>query len=378
MTLRDIIKQTFINLDQKEILPTPSEYAKEFYEIAAKENFPLRDYDNLKNIATIIQKAIEPNSTNASSDTLLLFILELKNNPEKIFDKETQDKISKYLKTKQQQDARNFELKTHNVSTLTKHLGRFLDSSLASTTTNTKDVNSFINTLQKKQVNSADQINELKHELLDIANDFSTILVESHSKMSKGQKSVIHIEEQLDKIKNELQEIHANTILDHETNLPTLTSFKKELKFFDLNYMHYHQKYAIVLVELDHFNTIISKYSKEGGIFILTNFAKVLSTVTRKHDYVARYGTCSFISLISYDSPKEIIQYMTRVKDIVSNYTFKYNNYHINVTFGAGITLRENYLNSEDTFNEAVNCQKKAKHAGKNTVIIDNKPLKAN
>ena len=378
MTIKDLVKETFINLDKKNILPTPGEYSKEFYKIAAREHFDLKDFDSLSHLVALIQKVISPNiPVKDIDDPMMLFSLDLKNHPEKIFDKEVQKKIEIYLNAKLLKDTRDFELKTKNVSMITQHLGTFLDNTINNTDTNTKNVSTIISKIQNQKNENIENIEHLKKELVDIANKFEHMLEESKSKLKNGKNSIQNISEELSKIRQHIQDVHSHTILDHETNLPTIGTFKKELQYFESNFLIHQQNFAIVSIEIDYFNNILAKHGKNGIAYVLSTFATLINSSIRKNDIIIKDEVSSFLCLINTKDQKSIENFIVRLKELIQKSEFKYDNTGISITFGAAIALRSKYISADKTFEQLRNYQVKAKHAGKNITIIDNIPLKS-
>lgn len=378
MKIKDIVRETFTNLDKNNILPTPGEYTKEFYKIAAREQIPLKDFDSLSHFVSILQKAIAPNMSNYNTnDPMLLFSLELKNHPEKIFDKQIQKKLEMYLNTKLLQDTREFELKTKNVSMITKHLGTFLDNTINSADSNTDEVNDVISKIQDQKIDSVDEIETLKKELVDIANDFENMLKSSTDKLKNGKNSIKNISSELDKIRQHIEDVHSHTKLDPDTKLPTINILNKELQYFESNFINYKQNYAIVSIEIDYYNNILAKHGKDGTSYILSTFSKLLNSSIRKNDTVVKDGIFSFLSLINTQNEQSITNFILRLKELISKFEFKYDNTIINISFTSGIALRSKYSSEDETLEAVKQYQTKAKFGGKNIIIVDNIPLKS-
>ncbi|HFU75647.1 MAG TPA: diguanylate cyclase [Arcobacter sp.] len=370
MSVKDIVKKTFVNLEKQGTLPTPNEYAREFYAIAADEKFPLRDFDKLYAIVKIIQKSVEPALSKNDTTGLVNLIMDLNNAPHKIFDDATQKRIENFLKTKTQVDSQELELKTQKFAMLVKHIGNFLSEAIDVSKVGNEELEGFINELEDNEVLDQDNFNELQQKLITMAKSLNSTMDSTNQKLQKSQGGIGKLKDEIEQLKKELADAKKESEIDHLTGIPTRRTFDKQVKIFELNYQQNDVPYAIVFYDIDFFKKVNDTYGHDAGDFILNTFAKVLDSSTRKTDVIARYGGEEFIAIVQYESPEELIKYTKRIKAIVKNYTFKYKDKRIDITFSSGVYYRKDAKNLEDCIKKADELLYKAKNNGRDRIIF--------
>ena len=130
-------------------------------------------------------------------------------------------------------------------------------------------------------------------------------------------------------------------------------------------------QYAIIFFDLDHFKKINDTYGHSGGDMILSTFGKILNKYTRDMDIVGRYGGEEFIAIVHYNLKRELLQYIKRIKNIVTQNKFIYQDNKISITFSAGVTLRDDHKTYESALQKADMLLYEAKEAGRNKIIFE-------
>ena len=136
-------------------------------------------------------------------------------------------------------------------------------------------------------------------------------------------------------------------------------------------------KYAIVMVDIDHFKKINDTYGHKAGDYVLQSVSDILKKNLRNHDVIIRYGGEEFL-LFLYDpsrNPNRIIATVERLRKTLQTTPLHYEGHTINVTASFGITLRPDHFRS---LNEAIKYADEklyhAKRTGRNRIeYSDNK-----
>ena len=150
----------------------------------------------------------------------------------------------------------------------------------------------------------------------------------------------------------------------------TRRAYDRYSKKIDDNYNRNKVDYAVIFFDIDHFKKVNDTYGHDAGDVILSTFAKVLDKSTRDLDIVGRYGGEEFISLLHFNDVKEIETYISRVKSIVTEHKFKYDNLKIQITFSAGVTLRSENNSYSDAIKKADELLYQAKQTGRNKIVF--------
>jgi len=90
----------------------------------------------------------------------------------------------------------------------------------------------------------------------------------------------------------------------------------------------------------------------------------------RKLDVIARFGGEEFLVLLPETSPAEAMQIITRVQRELTKRIFMHDSQRLLITFSAGVAYRAPGENQSDLVKRADVALYKAKHAGKNRVVM--------
>jgi hypothetical protein len=99
---------------------------------------------------------------------------------------------------------------------------------------------------------------------------------------------------------------------------------------------------------------------------------KILNKSVREHDIVGRYGGEEFVAIIHFNLNRELLQFLKRIKTIVTENSFLYKDKKIKVTFSAGVAIRSSYPTYENTLQKADMLLYQAKENGRNKIILEN------
>ena len=138
------------------------------------------------------------------------------------------------------------------------------------------------------------------------------------------------------------------------------------------SYSRLKTQYAIIFFDIDHFKKVNDTYGHECGDVVLSTFAKILDKSTREIDLVGRYGGEEFIAVVHFNLDRELLQFLKRVKTIVTENSFIYQDKKLKITFSAGVTIRDKYPTYDIALQKADALLYKAKESGRNKILLDN------
>lgn len=145
-----------------------------------------------------------------------------------------------------------------------------------------------------------------------------------------------------------------NKAIDHEVNKCKVTGNPLSLIIFDL----------------DHFKSLNDNYGHDAGDYVLAHFANTI----RKHgvrgeDVFARYGGEEFVILLPKTNLKNAFEIAERLRKVVDEEKFVYENKTIHVTVSLGIAdYRKGVLTGTDLFKRADRAVYMSKQNGRNQV----------
>lgn len=168
-----------------------------------------------------------------------------------------------------------------------------------------------------------------------------------------------------------ISEMNQEVILDELTKIYNRRYINERLPV-DIYNHHIEQKpLSIIMIDIDDFKHVNDSYGHGMGDFILTEFAKVLSSCIRKDfDWVARYGGEEFIAALLNSNGDVAFKVAEKMRRAIENKDFFYNDYNIQITASFGIyTLGSEEITMEDVLDMVDKKLYKAKDSGKNTII---------
>ncbi len=413
-----IVKNTLIKLKSSKLDITPDNYFKEFYVQARKEGLEIKECEifdrilketSLKNVHTyssLAQKLFEKTkhdeadkhqkNTIDNEENLKLFARELKEimapsiqfdieeeielltgrlekDPSKLLEKETIEKLKSTSGKRVKKDREVLFNKTNDIVKLTKFLSKQFEKTIISSSDTSKAFSHIKNELETLDISKSSirELGALQSKLVDTVCNLEEAVEEHRISLLKERKNFNSLEEKFLTMQQELVNAQEEKKLDYLTNIYNRRAFDIELEKIEKKHDIFHSKYAIVFYDIDHFKKINDSYGHDCGDIILKKFSNVLKKLTRGEDTVARYGGEEFVVLLNYDEEKEIVKYAKRVKELIKNSDFNYQDKEIKVTFSAGIAYRDTHTSAVDTLNKADSLLYDAKKGGRDKIMIE-------
>ncbi len=161
-------------------------------------------------------------------------------------------------------------------------------------------------------------------------------------------------EELLSRIKDQNKKLSYLACHDSLTMTFNRNGFERELYSAFENSKRYKRKFAVLLMDIDHFKVINDVYGHDHGDMILQEVAVRLKRTLRKTDYVARMGGDEFAIILSEikthyhagNVAEKIIQNLSK--------TFNVLNRELRLTVSIGIACFPNEAIDKTIFNEKI------------------------
>ncbi len=331
--------------------------------------------DNLDDLIEILKQSVLPSVYSETNDEEINNLFDkIEKNKKLLFEKEIQEKIEKLIEKRTEKDKQVIIKKTSDISKFILVMEKFLNEAISSSDNGSQKVLSIKEKIQN--INLADggleQLTSIQNELVNAASSIEEEMNTVNKKLITGKNTVQELEEKVKILEKELKKTKSESMKDHLTGLLTRRAYDSEIKRIESFYQRNDTLYAVVFFDLDHFKDINDTYGHEGGDVILSTFAKVLDKNTRDHDIVGRYGGEEFVSIVHFKLQRELLAYLKRIKTIVTQNSFVYNNQKIKVTFSAGVAIRDNYDSYQNAIQKADMLLYEAKENGRNQIKLDN------
>ena len=128
---------------------------------------------------------------------------------------------------------------------------------------------------------------------------------------------------------------------------------------------------SIAMIDIDYFKLINDKYGHLLGDLVLKDIIDVIkNNIRRKNDWIARYGGEEFLILFKDSSKEDAYNLSKRIKSVVENSIFKYDDIEINITISIGIASLSSEIDDMDKLiRKADENLYKAKRGGRNYII---------
>lgn len=389
----NLIKKTLESLRTQNITTTPKNYEKEFYLQSLDSGIIVDDIIELntfvKNLSAEEKELIKKNKYNTyyeiaqvlnsrlNSSDLTRFINHLKNFLKPSIDQNIINDIDILIK----------ELNTHpdklTKDSIINQLENITENRVSNDRKSVKDtakdvgkiadlldIKTEIDSLHLSEQNIR-EIVKLQSKLVDTVHKLENSLKRNKDELIKGQDDCKSLQYEVIKLQENLEKFEKEKNIDFLTGIMNRRGFIEAVEKIEDEFDIFKSKYALIFFDLDHFKDVNDKYGHDCGDSILTTFASILDSLTRVNDVVSRYGGEEFISLIHYQDKNDVINYLARVKSIITTNRFKYENLKVKVEFSAGVAFRENSKSYTETLKKADKLLYDAKHDGRNKMIFE-------
>ncbi len=164
-----------------------------------------------------------------------------------------------------------------------------------------------------------------------------TIFVNLYNQRVLLQRMVFEKEGMLTKIQKQNNELSYLAYHDPLTGATNRTGFEQVLANALENANRYKRKFAVLLIDLDHFKAVNDSYGHDYGDIVLKETAKRLKSTLRKTDHVARLGGDEFAVILEEINSFHDAGYVAKnIVESVSK-TFSVFNKELRVSISVGI-----------------------------------------
>ena len=315
---------------------------------------------------------MSPSLDNSLLDEIESIVNKISKNPKKLTQNASINELNILSKKRIRLDKNILSTKTQDIKKILALIGVYLNKSLIQSRDTNEEIYRIKNELVSLDLSfeSSRELVSIHSKLVQTVSNLENSLAKNQIDLIKGQENHSVLEEKIKKLEDDLSTLNKERFTDFLTGVLNRRAFENEIIKIENEYNIFDSQYAIVFYDLDHFKSINDKYGHDCVDTILKNFASLLNKLTRVDDVVTRYGGEEFVVLVHYKKEEEIIKYVKRVKNIISNNSFVYKDDLIKVKFSAGVTFRKDYESSEETIMAADKFLYKAKESGRDKIVM--------
>jgi diguanylate cyclase (GGDEF)-like protein len=136
---------------------------------------------------------------------------------------------------------------------------------------------------------------------------------------------------------------------------------------------HFRRPFSLVLADIDNFRVYNDTYGYLAGDHILKRIAQLCQQVTRKIDYVFRYGGEEFMLLLPETGKSDTSSLTRRLRQTAMNTKFPQENVFpggkLTISIGQ-VTYPDDAVNKEELVAKSIQAMKHAKKMGRNQVCL--------
>ncbi len=329
---------------------------------------------NVQQLAILIKQSVLPSICPKTDDEIDQLFSKIEKEPDLLFKKEIQERIEDFINKRFERDKRIVIERTSDISKLVLLMEEYLNEAISSNGSGSKNVLSIKERIESISIkeDGLEALTKLQNELIYAASSIEKEMNTVTNKLQTGRTKVQELEEKVNTLEAELSRTKTENMRDHLTGLLTRRAFSDEIKKIESAYERIKTQYAIIFFDLDHFKRLNDTYGHECGDVVLSTFGKILNKSIRDHDIVGRYGGEEFVAIIHFNLNRELLQFLKRIKTIVTENSFLYKDKKIKVTFSAGVALRSNYDTYDNTLQKADMLLYQAKESGRNKIVLEN------
>ncbi|MGA1932805.1 diguanylate cyclase [Arcobacter sp. YIC-464] len=162
-------------------------------------------------------------------------------------------------------------------------------------------------------------------------------------------------------------ELENKVIHDKLTNAYNREFFEQNYQNLIYNYHNETSKFALALLDIDHFKMVNDNYGHDVGDDILIKFVELIHKYSRRDDILIRWGGEEFILLLKVTSKDDLLNALEHLREVIKSYNFKKVGHK---TCSIGATIYRDGENIQDTIKRADEKVYKAKNTGRNKVVI--------
>ncbi|WP_419769543.1 MAG: GGDEF domain-containing protein [Candidatus Marinarcus sp.] len=407
-----VIKQTFLNLKDKSILATPSEYNREFCQVAKEFQVSVTDCKRFqefiaqlndeeqkevkkrdiqtpeeiipilleriakKNISTLgvmLSNSLAPSISLQLDENLAKFNVKIGDAPALIFEEDIQKEMQAFISKRFEADKAVVKQKTEDIAKLVTLMGKYLKDAISTHANGTENVSGIKEQIKAIDLtrNNPSDLSELQNRLVNAVETIESEMTQVNKNLESGKSHVDNLQDKIKVLESQLEVAQKESATDHLTGLLTRRSYEKEIKRVESDFTRNNKEFAVVFFDIDHFKKVNDTYGHDAGDSILKTFAKILQSQTRETDVLCRYGGEEFVAVVQFKLKRELLGYLKRIKSIVEQNKFVHENKKIHISFSAGVALRNKYKIYEDAVHKADELLYEAKKSGRDKIVID-------
>ena len=328
--------------------------------------------NNINNMSKLFQDSLQPSISLSIGDDLGSFCIKIGDSPSLIFEESIQKEMEKFIEKRFEVDKKVVAQKTADIARLISLMNKYLGDAIDSSKNGSSNVSSIKDEISSINISGStkEELDKLQTKLVKAAITIENEMTNVSKNLESGKDEVVALEKKVKNLEKELKETKLQSTKDFLTGALNRKAFAEEIKRFESWYSRDGKNYALVFFDIDHFKNVNDTYGHDCGDVILKTFSTLLLKLTRDSDIVCRYGGEEFIVAVQYNDKDELNKYISRIKNVITTNKFIYQEHKITITFSAGVQIRSNNKDIDETTTNADKLLYEAKESGRNKIIF--------
>lgn len=172
------------------------------------------------------------------------------------------------------------------------------------------------------------------------------------------------------KLKDANQQLEKQAHTDALTGLANRREYDRFLHIEDQRSKRTNRKYALAIIDIDHFKLINDTHGHDVGDLILKRLATAFTDNSRQYELVARIGGDEFAIIFSEIDKEQIVAKLNSLRKIVQDTDFKDIGDSLSCTVSIGITISSADKSIAEVQKSADQALYRAKDNGRNQAIL--------
>ena len=160
---------------------------------------------------------------------------------------------------------------------------------------------------------------------------------------------------------------------DFLTGLYNRRYFYKAMQEYMDNIMQEGEKFAVTMVDIDHFKKINDTYGHDIGDKAITALANILRSSINPNDLVARFGGEEFCIVLKNINRYSAVDILERIRESVEKFSLQIDQETtVQFTISIGAVMHDEGISLEESIAEADMMLYNAKNGGRNQLVFQN------
>lgn len=195
--------------------------------------------------------------------------------------------------------------------------------------------------------------------------------------MLRKRELYMELEVANQELQSKNQQMQELLVVDEKTGLANYREFQRRLREEWLRAERYRMPLSLIMLDLDDFRDVNNNWGHPAGDTVLREFALLVAGGARATDLAARYGGEEFGIILPHTEGDLAQRVAERIRAAVEEFEFLADEGPIQVTVSAGVATWPSgpaIESVEDLVRAADRALYRAKHSGKNIVVLEPTP----